>query len=214
VIRDTVEQLHALYPKLQHGARLYFRADPLKPDRYDLLFAVRESYRDDSITVDRASPMDRPPDESQLASYDHVLDFRAGQFFEMTRPWGRKAIPMIVRSAGVPEVFHQGWIPVTDGSPAKAGEVLIAKAIDLGGTTPPVPDDEPFPPTPLLPVASAITVRVNGSPAEVTLQVGWPEMVDTYRVEFRVPQGISQGPARVEITAGGATGPAVPIPLQ
>ena len=214
MIRDTVEQVHALYPKLQHGARLYFKDDPLKSDRWDLLFAVRESYRDDSIVVDRGSQMDRAPDESKLASYDHVLDFHVGQLFEMTRPWAKKAIPVIVRSAGVPEVFHQGWIPVTDGSPAKVGEVLIVKAVDLGATTPPVPDDMPFPPTPLLPVASAITVRVNGLPAEVTLQVGWPEMVDTYRLDFRVPQGTSPGRAKVDITAGGSTGPAVPIPLQ
>ena len=121
---------------------------------------------------------------------------------------------MIVRSAGVPEVFHRGWIKVTDGSPAKVDEILIAKAIHLGATKPPVPDDKPFPPTPLLPVASAITVRVNGLPAEVALQVGWPEMVDTYRLDFRVPHGTSAGPARVEITAGGATGPVVRIPFQ
>ena len=214
VIRDTVEQIHALYPELKHGTRLYFKDDPLKPDRWDLLFAVRESYRDEGIIVDRGSLIGQAPDESQLASYDHVLDFRAGQFLEVTRPWGRKAIPMIVRLAGVPEVFHQGWVKVTDESPAKVGEVLIAKAIDLGATLPPVPDDEPFPRTPLLPVASAISVRVNGSPAEVTLQIGWPEMVDTYRLEFRVPQGTSPGRARVEITAGDAIGPAVSIPLQ
>ena len=87
VIRDTVEQIHALYPELKHGARLYFKDDPLKSDRWDLLFAVKESYRDDSIIVERRSQMDRALDESTLASYDHVLDFRAGQLFEITRPW-------------------------------------------------------------------------------------------------------------------------------
>ena len=98
--------------------------------------------------------------------------------------------------------------------PAQVGEVLIAKAIHLGATTPPVPEDKPFPPRPLLPVASAIMVRVNGRPAEVALQIGWPGMVDTYRVDFLVPQGISPGLAKMEPTAGGATGPAVRIPLQ
>jgi len=213
VIRDVVEQLHALYPQLPHGARLYFKEDPLRPNFWDLVFAVKESYRDDSITVDRASKMDRAPDESELASYDHVLGFRAGQFFEMRRPWVREAIPMILRFAGVPEAFHQGWIPVTDKAPAKVGEVLIVKATDLGATTPPVPDGKPFPSAPLLPVASAVGVRVNGRPAEVALQIGWPEMVNTYRVDFRVPEGTSPGTTRVEVTAGGTTGPAVPIPL-
>jgi len=94
------------------------------------------------------------------------------------------------------------------------GEVVITKAVHLGATTPPVPDDRPFPPTPLLPVASAVMVRVNGHPAEVVVQVGWPEMVDTYRLDFRVPGGTRPRPASVEITAGGVTGPAVPIPLQ
>ena len=104
---------------------------------------------------------------------------------------------MIVRSAGVPEVFHQGWIPVTDKTPAKVGEVLIVKATDLGDTTPPVPDGKPFPSAPLLPVASAITVHVNGHPAEVALQIGWPEMVNTYRVDFRVPAfGLLRGHVR------------------
>jgi len=214
VVRDVAEQLHALYPRLPRGSRLYFRDDPFKPDRWDLVFVVRESYRDDSITVRRARQLGYAPDESELPSYDHVFSFRAGQLFELRHPWRRTPIPMIVRSSGMPEVFHQGWIPVTAASPARVGECLIAKAIDLGATTPPVREGKAFPPTPLLPLASPVAVRVNGRPTQVALQIGWPEMVDTYRVDFCVPQGTDPGIVNIQVTAHGVTGPPTPIPLR
>jgi uncharacterized protein (TIGR03437 family) len=123
-------------------------------------------------------------------------------------------IPMIVSSAGKAEVYHQGWKPVTPQAPAMAGEVLIAKVIDLGPTTPPVPGGQPFPRDPLLPVAGSVEVRVDGRLTEVVQKIGWPETVDTYRLDFVVPKVEGPGRAFVAIKAAGVTGPSVPILIR
>jgi len=44
--------------------------------------------------------------------------------------------------------------------------------------------------------------------------VGWPGLVDTYRVDFRVPDGLSPGTAAVQLSAAWIAGPAVRIPVQ
>ena len=85
-VAAMVSQLHRLVPVLPRGARLYFRNDPVDPDLYDLLFLVRLSYHDASLTVDRARQMKEPPTKEQLAHYDHVFDYAEGSFFEVGHP--------------------------------------------------------------------------------------------------------------------------------
>ena len=212
VIRDTVAQLHALYPQLAPGSRLLFHEDPFKPDRSDLTFLVRESYGDDSLQVFRSHQKDSPADESQ--PYDYVFDYRGGRFFEGEQNIPAPPVPLIVTADGLAEIFHQGWTRVTPKAPARPGEVVIAKAISLGSTVPAIPADKPFPRSPLLPVRSPVEVRVAGRPAEVRLKIGWPEMVDTYRVDFRVPALTARGAVPVEISASGVTGPPVSMPME
>jgi hypothetical protein len=209
VIRDTVEQLHALYSRFPPGSRLLFKDDPFKPEHWALTFLVKESYRDDSLEVYRVKQEADPADLTQ--KYDHVFDYRAGRFFELSGPNATLTTPMIVSSAGVAEVYHQGFKPVTPKSPAIAGEVLIAKAIDLGPTAPPVPEGKPFPPGTLLPVSSPVEVRVDGRLTEVLDKVGWPEKVGTYRLDFVVPKPVKPGKSYVAITANRVAGPPVPI---
>jgi hypothetical protein len=48
----------------------------------------------------------------------------------------------------------------------------------------------------------------------VKLQIGWPHAVNTYRVDFLVPDGIAAGIASVSITARHFTGPAVELPVR
>ena len=44
--------------------------------------------------------------------------------------------------------------------------------------------------------------------------IGWPGLVDIYRIHFQVPDGIAAGMASVQLTAAWVAGPAVNIPIS
>ena len=135
-----------------------------------------------------------------------------------TQQWIAHLIPMtvpqIVTTAGGPAVFHSDFSGVTAAKPAKAGEVLILQATGLGPTVPGVDPGQPFPRDSPLQVNSPVEVSVNGRPAEVINNVGWPGLVDTYRIDFRVPDGSTAGTAPIQITAAWIAGPDVRIAIQ
>jgi hypothetical protein len=85
VIHGTAWQLHQLYPSLPHGTRILFLEDPFGVNYGDMLFITRLSYNDASIVVDRVKTMDHTPDAAELASYDHVIDFKDGRFVEVAQ---------------------------------------------------------------------------------------------------------------------------------
>jgi len=122
--------------------------------------------------------------------------------------------PQIVTAATGPAIFHSDFTPVTAARPTKSGEVLIVTATGLGPTVPGVNSGQPFPSNAILQVNSPLAVTVNGKPAEVINGIGWPGQVDTYRVDFRVSDGIVPGMASVQLTAAWITGSAVGIPVQ
>jgi len=212
-IRNLAEEVHGQYPRLRPGSRLYFLNDPFDADRYDLAFTLRLRYGDDTLTVLNGKREGRAATEAELATYDHVFDYQAGQFYELTRPWRRSSVPIFALGPDGPEVYHENFEPLTK-SPAAPGELVITKAINLGATEPPVPDGQPFAKDPLLPVAQRIEVRVNGRMADVVTKIGWPDLVNTYRVDFRVPPETRRGKARVEMSAAGVKGQAIEIPVR
>ena len=123
--------------------------------------------------------------------------------------------PQIAITPSGPAVFHSDLSPVTAAKPAKAGEVLIVEATGLGPTVPGVDPGQPFPPTePRFQVNSPVGVTVNGRPAEVINTIGWAGLVDTYRIDFRVPDGTTAGMASIQITAAWIAGPDVRIAVQ
>jgi uncharacterized protein (TIGR03437 family) len=122
--------------------------------------------------------------------------------------------PQLLTTASGPAVFHSDFSPVTPAKPARSGEVLIAQATGLGPTIPGVDPGQPFPADGLLQVNSPLAVTVNGQEAEVINGVGWPGLVDTYRVDFRVPEGLASGMASVRLSAAWVAGSAVRIPVQ
>jgi hypothetical protein len=135
-----------------------------------------------------------------------------------TQRWVVHLIPMsapqIVTTASGPAVFHSDFSPVTAAKPAKAGDVLIVEATGLGPTVPGVDPGQPFPTGSLFQVNSPVDVTVNGRPAEVINNTGWPGLVDTYRIDFRVPDGTTAGMASIQITAAWIAGPGVRIAIQ
>ncbi len=135
-----------------------------------------------------------------------------------TLRWVAHLIPMsapqIVTTASGPAVFHSDFSPVTAARPARSGEVLIAQATGLGPTVPGVDPGQPFPSDRILSVNSPLAVTVNGKDAEVINGVGWPGLLDTYRIDFRVPDGLAAGTASVQLSAAWIAGTAVRIAVQ
>jgi len=125
--------------------------------------------------------------------------------------------PEIVTSPSGPAVFHSDLTPVTTAKPAKAGEALITMATGLGPTRPGVDPGQPFPTYPANPlqlVTSPVEVKVNGQSAESFNVVGWPGLVNTYRVDFRVPSGVVSGTIGVQLSAAWIAGSTVQVPVQ
>ena len=122
--------------------------------------------------------------------------------------------PEILADAGGPIITHADFSPVTSAKPAKAGEALIVKAIGLGPTVPGVSPGQPFPLDARQEVNSPVEVSVNGQSAEVINKIGWAGLVDTYRIDFRVPDATAAGTAAIRVSAAWIAGPAVSIPIQ
>ncbi len=116
-----------------------------------------------------------------------------------------------------PAVFRAAdFSPVTATRPARAGEVLMIRARNLGPTRPELlpPGTRPFKADPVEMVNSPIGVTVNGKEAEVVNQIGWPGTYDLYRVDFRVPSGLPPGMATIQLTAAWIPSPEFRIPVQ
>jgi len=124
------------------------------------------------------------------------------------------SIPQIVTTASGPAVFHSDFSPVTAAKPAKVGEVLIVEATGLGPTVPGVDPGQQFPAGSVFQVNSPVDITVNGRPAGVINNIGWPGLVDTYRIDLRVPDGTAAGAASIQITAAWISGAPVSIPVQ
>jgi hypothetical protein len=120
--------------------------------------------------------------------------------------------PQILVTASGPAVYHADFSPVTMAKPAVSGEVLIVKATGLGPTRPGIDPGQPFPLDVAQEVNSPVDVTVNGQAAAVINRIGWPGLVDTYRIDFRVPDGMAVGTAAIQLTAGWIPGASVNIP--
>ncbi len=219
--RAVVKQLHHLEPRLPPGARLMFLDDPIPASRWNMTFMVQLSYHDRSIVVDRMKAIEAGTDTTahpgaknpDLAAYDHVFDYRGGQFMELARPWRHAAMPLVVIEDGRPQIFHGDGKLVTRDDPVRPGEDVSAKVMDLGTTIPIVPAGEPFPREQRAEVIANLEARVDGAPAEILLKIGWPTTT-LYRVEIRIPAATPKGLSWLQLTAGGVTGPAVEFPVR
>ena len=123
--------------------------------------------------------------------------------------------PEVVSTASGPAIVHSAdYSPVTASNPARAGEILTLFALGLGPTRPGVEPGQPFTASPLQTVSSPVDVLVNGEAGEVLYSGGYPNTVDDYQVNFRVPADIAPGLASVQISAAWVIGAAVKIPVK
>ena len=125
------------------------------------------------------------------------------------------ARPEIINAAKGPAVVHASdFSLVTAANPAIPGEMLSLFAIGLGPTRPGVDPGQPFPASPTQLVNSPVEVSVNGALAQVLYAGGYPGTTDAYQVNFRLPDGVTPGPATVRVTSGFIPGPSIQLPIK
>jgi hypothetical protein len=124
--------------------------------------------------------------------------------------------PDVESTPAGPAIFHEDFSLVTSARPARPGEPLIVRAKGLGPTRPDLRpagllrfrSDPPYEE-----VNSPVTVTVAGKEAELLNKIGWPNETNVYRVDFRVPTGVS-GTVPVQISAAWISGSEVSIPVR
>jgi len=122
--------------------------------------------------------------------------------------------PEVVATATGPAIFHADFSPVTATRPAKADEILMVRATGLGPTLPGINPGQPFSTDTLQQVNSPVAVMVNGQAAEIINSIAWPGQVDTFRMDFRLPNGTPAGTAAIQLSAAWIAGSSVNIPIQ
>lgn len=113
-------------------------------------------------------------------------------------------------------VFHSDFTPVTTDKPARRGETLILLSTGLGATRPAAEPGQPFPPFDqgLALVTSPVQVNVNGKAATSINALGWPGLVDAYRIDVQVPSDAAPGSIALQLVAAWIPGHAANIPVQ
>ncbi|HEV3201931.1 MAG TPA: hypothetical protein VGZ73_28735 [Bryobacteraceae bacterium] len=125
------------------------------------------------------------------------------------------ATPEIVVTSTGPAIVHSSdYSPVTAANPAHAGEVLTLFAARLGPTRPGVDPGQVFTASPVQVVNSPIDVLVNGKAGDVLYAGGYPNSVDNYQVNFRIPGDTAPGMAAIQLSAAWIAGTEVRIPVQ
>ncbi len=126
--------------------------------------------------------------------------------------------PEVLTGATGPAIYHaDDFSPVTAEKPARAGELLVVSAANLGPVRPNLDPGKPFPAWAAGKehlVNSPVEVTVNGKAAAVTNAIGWPGMNNVYRVDFRVPEGAVAGAATLGLSVAWINGPEVKIPVR
>ena len=121
-----------------------------------------------------------------------------------TLPSGTSAFRAYLIPAVVPAIqsaLHLDFRPVTPANPAKPGEILILRTTGLGPTQPATEYGTSFPENPVAPVNSPVEVRIAGKDVSSMNKLGWPGTIDSYRVDFRVPDDTPVGNVPIRVVA-------------
>lgn len=123
--------------------------------------------------------------------------------------------PEILALPAGPAIVHSSdFTLVTPDKPAKAGEILTLYASGLGPTRPGVDPGKPFPATGLQVVNSPVQVVVNGTAAPAMWAGGYPGAVNTYQVNFRLPDDTASGLASIGLNVAWISGSEVRISVK
>ncbi|HZO53232.1 MAG TPA: hypothetical protein VFB63_10965 [Bryobacteraceae bacterium] len=123
-------------------------------------------------------------------------------------------VPLFVPAVDPAGIWHADFSPVSAVSPARPGEILILRAMNLGPTTPDLSPGQPFPTGTMHIVNAPVEVSIGGQPAEVLNQVGWPGAAGIYRVDVRVPAGVATNVAPLQLTAAWIRAAEITLPMK
>ena len=123
--------------------------------------------------------------------------------------------PEVVTNPNVPAVFHGAdFSLVTAAKPARASEVLILTATNLGPTSPGLDPGKPFPQSPPQEVNSPVDVTVNGqAPISSTRSDGLASKTCIEWI-FEFPMELPRERATLQLTAAWIAGPEIKIAMQ
>jgi hypothetical protein len=123
--------------------------------------------------------------------------------------------PVVALTATGPAILHASdFSLVTTAKPAHAGEVLTLFASGLGPTRPGVDPGQVFTLSPAQVASSPIDVLVDGKAGDVLYAGGYPNTVDSYQVNFRMPADTAPGIAAIQLSAAWIAGAEARIPVQ
>jgi hypothetical protein len=214
MLQSLMAQIRALHPTLPQGSHFLLLNETDQPAWDTFLAAVRLIYHDHDIRIDRARRMDHKISASELVQYDYVLDYRGGRLLDVPLAPDPRVKPMVLAASQGPEIYHADWSLVSSQNPGRRGETLIAKVSGLGATVPDVGAGQPFPAEPLLSVGRRVGVKLNGLHTPTINAFGWPQTINTYRVDFRIPDAVKPGLATLELSVQGVLAPAVQFPVR
>ncbi len=125
------------------------------------------------------------------------------------------AAPEVLSTNAGPAIVHASdYSPVTLAKPAQRGEILTLLASGLGPTRPGVEPGQMFTASPAQVANSPIEVLVNGNAGDALYAGGYPNTVNTYQVNFRIPSDTASGMAAIQLRAAWIAGTEVSIPIQ
>src|ERR1035437_5751987 len=115
--------------------------------------------------------------------------------------------PDVALTATGPAIVHSSdYSLVTAAKPAHAGEVLTLFATGLGPTRPGVDPGQMFTASPAQVANSPIDVLVNGKAGDLLYAGGYPNTVDSYQVNFRIPADTAPGMTAIQLSAAWVAG--------
>lgn len=123
--------------------------------------------------------------------------------------------PEVTLTPTGPAIVHPSDFSfVTVAKPARSGEVLTLFASGLGPTRPGVDPGQVFTANPAQIASSPVDVLVNGKAGDVLYAGGYPNTVDNYQVNFRIPDNTTPGKAAIQLSAAWIAGTEVRIYVQ
>jgi uncharacterized protein (TIGR03437 family) len=107
---------------------------------------------------------------------------------------------------------HGDGTLVSNDSPAKAGEYLVAYGAGMGGTNATPASGTASPTTPLAVPNDAPTLMINGTPSPLLFAGLTPGLVGLYQLNFQVPAGLPAGNITISVTQNGLASNATVLP--
>lgn len=130
--------------------------------------------------------------------------------FEDTSVSPNQGIVIVVRGQGASETQFEA----KPGTPAIAGDVIVAYCAGLGAVSPPIPSGSAAG-SPLSKTTNTVQLTIGGRNAPVVFSGLTPGFVGLYQVNATVPNGVPSGnTVPVTISVAGQTSPPVTMAIQ